>query len=80
MNKLLGYGFLSQVKDIWKIILASGLMGGLVFAFSLLELPLLLELFLQVLIGIVSYAIICNMLRVESFIYLKNTVLNKLKK
>lgn len=62
-KRLVGYGLFDQLKDIWKIILSSLIMGCVVFSLGLLKLPPFAALLLQVLIGITVYFIACIMLR-----------------
>jgi len=80
VKSLLSYGIEEQMKDIGKILFASIGMGIVAYSVSLLELQMLLELFLQVSVGIISYILLCQILKIESFIYLKDTLLKKISR
>lgn len=82
-KKLLGYGLWEQIRDVVPCWLLSGAMMLLVQTVSLLSLPLVPELIVKILVGVVSYVALSAIFRVESFTYiLKNLqpVLVRLKK
>jgi O-antigen/teichoic acid export membrane protein len=56
MKKIIGYGVFSQLKDVWKTVLVSIIMGAIVFFVGKLALPTIALLVIQVLVGIVVYA------------------------
>ena len=76
LKKLIGYGFLDELRDVWKNMIAALLMAGAVYAMNALALPLIAKLALQVLTGAAVYVLLCWALRAESFLY----TLNMLKK
>jgi len=76
LKKLIGYGFRDELRDVWKNMTAALLMAGAVYAMNALTLPLIAKLAIQVLAGAAVYALLCWVLRAESFLY----VLNILKK
>lgn len=78
-RKILGYGIKEQVKDVWKILLASAGMGLAVLAVGLASLPLPLLLGMQILTGALVYIILCYALKIESFIYGLNMLREMLK-
>ena len=80
IKRLLDYGLLQQLKDTRKIFLASILMGGIVFAMSLLPGPSVFNLLLQIGIGIAVYFGACKLLRVESFQYALDCIKKMLQK
>lgn len=68
-KKLINYGIKEQFKDLFPYFLIACFMGLAVLFFGYLEIGLLLKLFLQVVIGVISYSIISFLLRVDSFMY-----------
>ena len=69
LKKLLGYGALDQLRDVWKSLLSALLMAGAVWAFGLLPLPLLVKLPGQIVLGAALYYLINRMLKNESLLY-----------
>lgn len=74
IRKLLDLGFARQMADVWKSALAAALMGFAVWAAGLLTLPLLPKLLAQVVLGVVSYALLGLILRNESLLYVLNII------
>lgn len=70
-KKLVDYGFFEQMKDIVPIIFLNCVMGVGVYLFSLLKLPDLLLLPIQVLAGIGIYFAGSYVLKLESLVYIK---------
>ncbi|MEG2604520.1 MAG: lipopolysaccharide biosynthesis protein [Clostridia bacterium] len=79
-RKLLGYGYLEQMRDVLPPILLSLVMFGAVYAMNGLGLPALALLLLQILVGIALYAGLALLLRLESLRYLQDTLLALLRK
>ncbi|MEG0900558.1 MAG: oligosaccharide flippase family protein, partial [Clostridia bacterium] len=79
-RKLLGYGYLEQMRDVLPPILLSLVMFGAVYAMNGLRLPALALLLLQILTGIALYAGLALLLRLESLRYLQDTLLALLRK
>lgn len=77
VKKLLNYGIFQQIRDIWKILLASACVGAVAYAISFVEMHLVLQLCLQVLAGVLTYLFMCWLLKIESFIYLKDMLFKK---
>lgn len=69
-QKLIGYSYNEQIKDILGSFLLSLVMGGVVYLVYLLRLPIVISLFLQVLVGIVVYIALSILFKVESFKYI----------
>ena len=67
-KKLFGYGFLAQIKDVWKILFASALMFAAVYAIGFAALPAWALLLIQIPVGIISYAVICLLLKVDCLV------------
>ena len=79
-RKLLGYGYLEQMKDILPSILCSLIMFAIVWAMNALTLPPILLLPLQVLTGIVIYGGLALLTRNDSLPYLWDMAKKVLKK
>lgn len=73
-RKLLGYGFVEQMKDIVPYWVMSAAMMLLVKAVALLGLPTIAELVVMVLVGVAAYVLMSVLFKVESFSYLLNTI------
>ena len=70
LKKSLDYNGFKQVKDNWKTLVSSLLMGIFVYIFGFIQLPVVLLLALQILVGVLVYLILCIVLRIEGFQYL----------
>lgn len=55
MNKLMDYGIAAQLKDIWRPILSSLVMGVVVYLVGMISMPTILLLAVQVFVGILAY-------------------------
>ncbi|TYQ15969.1 UNVERIFIED_CONTAM: O-antigen/teichoic acid export membrane protein [Acetivibrio alkalicellulosi] len=75
-KKLVGYSYLEQLRDLLPSLLISLFMGGIVYLIQLINLQQYLTLFLQVLIGVITYVLFSNMFKLEPYIY----VLKEIKK
>ena len=73
-RKLLNYGYIEQLKDILPSIFLSVSMGIMVWCVSLIDLPTLLILIIQVVLGIVIYLNASLIFRIESFAYILETL------
>ena len=80
VKRLIGYGLIEQLRDVWKIILASVLMAGAVLAVGLIAAPEWLLLIVQILVGIIVYCLMCMLLKIEAFGQLINIIKGKIKK
>jgi O-antigen/teichoic acid export membrane protein len=79
-RKLLGYGFGEQLKDVLPSLLLALFMGGAVWSVTLLKLPNLVTLLIQVPLGILIYAGGAKLFKFECFEYLIRIVKEKLGK
>ena len=79
VKKLLGYGFADQAKDMWRCALAAVIMGAVVAALNLLNVPDAAKLIIQIITGAAVYVSACAALKVESFMYILN-ILKKRKR
>lgn len=79
-RKLLGYGYLEQVKDVAPgIVLAVG-MGICVYFIGFISLPTVITLVIQIVAGAAIYVSISAILRLEEFNYLFGMIKSFLKK
>jgi len=69
IKRLLNYGVLDQLKDVWKSGLAAVLMAGAVYALGVLPLPSALLLLAQALCGAAIYVLLGFLLKNESLVY-----------
>lgn len=79
-KKLLGYSYLNQLKDILPSIILAIVMGIIVYLFNFLNLPILLTLIIQVLVGASIYILCAKLLRLDSFEYILGSVKDILKR
>lgn len=73
-RKLLGYSYIDQLKDILPSIVISLIMGGIITIIGFLNLPDLATLIIQIAIGSTFYILISKLLRLESYIYVKEVI------
>ncbi len=73
-QKLIGYSYWEQLKDIIPSLIASLLMAGGVYLIGLLPLPNLLLILLQVFLGIALYLLISVVMHLKPFEMLKHLV------
>lgn len=64
------YSYKEQLMDILPIILASFVMGILVYFIGLLALPAIAVLFLQILVGAIGYLLVSHIFKLEGYVYL----------
>ena len=69
-KKLLGYGYLEQMRDILPGILISVFMGVCVKMIEFIPMPLILTLIVQVMSGVIIYVLLSKLFKLESFEYL----------
>ncbi len=72
--KLLDYSYLEQWKDIMPSLLISLVMGLVVYTLKLLNIAVWQILILQIVVGVVLYIILAKLFKIESFMYLVQTV------
>ena len=71
-RNLIGYSAWQQIKDLFPALSLSCIMGISVYFITLFELPVLVELVLQVITGGVVYLILSWLFKLDSFMYLVN--------
>ena len=79
-RKLLGYGYLEQVRDFAPGILLAVVMGICVYFIGYINLPNIIVLIIQVIVGATIYIVMSIVFKLESFLYLWNMVKTYLKK
>lgn len=73
-RKLLHYGYLEQMKDILPGILLAVAMGFCVWGVGLLDMPLGLTVFVQVMFGAGIYILCSSILKLDAFVYLRKVL------
>ena len=77
IKKLLGYGVLDQLRDVWKSGLSALVMGGAVYALGFLPLSPAPLLAVQVMFGGTVYLLLNLALKNESLLYLLSALKNR---
>ena len=73
-RKLLGYSYFEQAKDILPSFALALLMGAVVYPISLIPMPTILTLLVQILVGAAVYVAMSAILKLEPFYYILNTM------
>ncbi len=73
-KKFFGYGYIDQIKDLIPACLLSIIMGIPTYCISLLELPLLVILSLQIITGATIYILLSKVCNIESFNYVLSVI------
>lgn len=79
-KKLIGYSYLEQIKDILPYIELSAVMGVCVWFARVDSFPAIVNLVLQVLVGVAVYVALSLILKLDSFQFLLQMVLKLFKK
>lgn len=69
-KKLLDYGYIEQIKDIYPTLLLAIIMGGGVYLFNFINLPVIVILLVQIIVAIFIYIVGSVFSKNESFYYL----------
>lgn len=77
-KKLFDYSFGDQMRDIIPYIVMSLIMGAVVYPIKLLSWPLIVILITQVIAGAAIYILISVILKLDSLIFVKDTVMEVL--
>lgn len=80
MKRLFGYGWGAQIWDITPPILLSGAMWAAVYGASLLPVPELPKLVIEIICGVAVYIALAVLLKLESFTYLWQSMKGYLNK
>ena len=73
-KELLDYSYKEQLLDILPALLISALMGAAVYMLGFLELAVWQRFSVQVICGILIYTALARLFRIESYIYLRDTM------
>lgn len=73
-KKLLGYSYFEQVADMIPQIIASAIMGAVIYPISLINMHYILMMAIQVPLGVVVYIICSKLMHIDSFEYLLDTL------
>ena len=79
-RKLLGYGYLEQVRDFAPGILLAVVMGICVYFVGYLPLPMIITLLIQIVLGAIIYIAASAILKLEEFEYLLGMVKSFIRK
>ncbi|MBE6855980.1 MAG: lipopolysaccharide biosynthesis protein, partial [Ruminococcus sp.] len=79
-KKLIGYSYFEQMKDMVPSLISSLVMFACVLLIQLLNLPSMVTLIIQVITGIVVYAVISLVFKPVGYTMLKDMITNLLKK
>ena len=77
-GKILNYGFIHQIKKIIPIIFRAYTMGAIIIITSPLFDTNICKLFGGILIGVISYGILCHIMKDSTYIAIKNIILQKM--
>lgn len=79
-KKLINYSYIEQLQDILPSILSSVFMGICVSLVNIFKLPLLIKLIIQIILGVLIYISISEILKLESYKYIKNIAKSLIKR
>ena len=79
-RKLLGYGYLEQIKDIFPTFILTVPMGIAVYAIGFLKISIALQMTIQIICGVSIYFGLAKLFKMERFDYLIRTVQEYRKK
>ena len=79
-KKLIDYSIVEQIFDIIPALLASSAMGLVVSLIAFISLPTLIQIIIQVVVGLVVYIGISCIFKIEAFKYIVSIVFTRIKK
>lgn len=79
-KKLINYSYIEQLQDILPSILISVFMGICVSLVNIFKLPILIKLVIQIILGVLIYISISEILKLESYKYIKNIAKSLIKR
>ena len=79
-KRLVNYGVREQFKDVLPTLIVALLMGGAVYACGLLQWNSILVLITQVIVGTLTYYILCRLFRLDSYYYVLDYVKESLRR
>ena len=79
-KKLFGYGLFSEIRDVFSSLLLAAVMGGIVYLFGFMQIPLLVCFVIQVLVGGVIYFSMSWFFKIKPFMYLLSFIKTKINR
>lgn len=79
-RKLLGYGYLEQIRDIAPAIILAVIMGIGVYFIGYIPLPTIVTLIIQIVAGAIIYIVLSAILKLEEYEYLTGMIKSFLKR
>ena len=79
-KRLLSYGFIEQMKDIFPSTAIACVMGSIVGLINFIAFPDIVKLIIQVIVGVFIYCVLSKMLKLWSLDYLYNLIRRENKK
>lgn len=79
-RKLLGYGYLEQIRDIAPAIILAVIMGICVYFIGYIPLPTIVTLIIQIVAGAIIYIVLSAILKLEEYEYLTGMIKSFLKR
>lgn len=79
-KKLINYSYIEQLQDILPSILISVFMGICVSFVNIFKLPLIIKLIIQIVLGVLVYISMSEILKLESYKYIKNIAKSLIKR
>lgn len=73
-KKLLGYSYLEQIKDIAPSMALSLVMLAIILPVTMLNIPSILQIVIQIIVGVIVYFGLAKLFRLECMTYIINTV------
>ena len=77
-KRILNYGYLNQIKDLFPAVIISLIMGIITNGIYLFDLPDICTLMIQIPLGIIVYTLLSIIFKIEGFGYLYNLVTKKI--
>lgn len=79
-GRFLNYSIWEQIKDILPSFIVAIMMALVVFAMSFINLPSLVLLILQLVAGVVLVVVLCELIKLDAYIEIKNILLSFINK
>ena len=67
VKKYIGYSILDIVKDVLPTLILSAIMAGIVYSISLLPLIPIVTLIVQLIVGVVTYVVLCSIFKPKPY-------------
>jgi len=77
-SKLIDYKVTEQIKDVLPCFIISIIMGLIISLFLFLDLPNIIMLLIQFVVGVGVYILLCYAFKLDSFFYVLELVKNKI--